>query len=293
MSVLIKLPEPNIWEDICREFASKRPPFPSAEKPDAGIWQDFNPAYHNPVFYGKMHAKVDVDDDNVAELDAAISHPSISGYALVDRCATPPPPSPQPPPDPKTCLPREYLEHYIFPVLLPALEEMLREAKTEKCFERKRTKFNPMDFLTEYLYKNNPQFNDRNEMGLLDINFVQEWLKDHPRPPLPLSLIWTEEEATLVLQSHWRGYLVRREPEIQDLRIWQREWREINADPKEKVDEFWAEKMPDGDAPEEEVEQEQDQEQQQTETETTQEVELEKPEVEPSEDTNTEEEPKS
>ena len=28
-----------------------------------------------------------------------------------------------------------YLEKYIFPTLLPALEEMLRAAKTEKCFE--------------------------------------------------------------------------------------------------------------------------------------------------------------
>jgi hypothetical protein len=31
--------------------------------------------------------------------------------------------------------PREYLEHYIFPWLLPALEEMLRQAKKEKCLE--------------------------------------------------------------------------------------------------------------------------------------------------------------
>jgi hypothetical protein len=31
--------------------------------------------------------------------------------------------------------PRDYLEAYIFPVLLPALEEMLKQAKTEKCFE--------------------------------------------------------------------------------------------------------------------------------------------------------------
>ena len=29
-----------------------------------------------------------------------------------------------------------------------------------------------------------------------------------PRAPLPLSLIWTEEEAALVIQSHFRGYLV-------------------------------------------------------------------------------------
>lgn len=31
--------------------------------------------------------------------------------------------------------PREYLEHYVFPILLPALEEMLRQAKKEKCLE--------------------------------------------------------------------------------------------------------------------------------------------------------------
>ena len=31
--------------------------------------------------------------------------------------------------------PRDYLEAYIFPVLLPALEEMLKQAKVEKCFE--------------------------------------------------------------------------------------------------------------------------------------------------------------
>ena len=31
--------------------------------------------------------------------------------------------------------PRQYLEHYVFPVLLPAMEEMLKQAKEEKCFE--------------------------------------------------------------------------------------------------------------------------------------------------------------
>ena len=31
--------------------------------------------------------------------------------------------------------PREYLEHYVFPWLLPALEDMLRQAKKEKCLE--------------------------------------------------------------------------------------------------------------------------------------------------------------
>ena len=31
-------------------------------------------------------------------------------------------------------LPREYLQHYILPVLLPALEEMLKAAEKENCF---------------------------------------------------------------------------------------------------------------------------------------------------------------
>ena len=49
--------------------------------------------------------------------------------------------------------PREYLENYVFPYLLPAIEAMLVNAKKARCFERKRTKFNALDFITEYLYK--------------------------------------------------------------------------------------------------------------------------------------------
>ena len=66
-----------------------------------------------------------------------------------------------------------------------------------------------------------------------------------PRPPLPLSLIWTEEEAALVIQSHWRGFLVRRQPEIQELRVWQKDWRQENENIRNKVEEFWADKIDD------------------------------------------------
>jgi hypothetical protein len=51
------------------------------------------------------------------------------------------------------CSRREYLEEFVFPLLMPALEQFLIAAKKNKCFERKRTAFNACDFLTEYLYK--------------------------------------------------------------------------------------------------------------------------------------------
>ena len=70
-----------------------------------------------------------------------------------------------------------------------------------------------------------------------------------PRSPLPLSLIWTEEEAVIVIQSHWRGYLVRRQGEIQELRQWQKEWRLENENIRNKVDNFWADKIDEKQSP--------------------------------------------
>jgi len=252
MSVLTQVPEPNIWEEICKEFQAKRPPFKEDDNTSVcTVKENYDPSKTTPVFFGKMYASVGTDCNSFREYDAAVSHPACVGYAFVDKPPCSPPPSPPPAPNKKSCSPREYLEHYIFPTLLPALEQMLYTAKTERCFERKRTKFNALDFLTEHLYKKNPDTNEREKMTLMDIPFVQEWLKDHPRPPLPKSLLWSEEEATLIIQSFWRGYKVRREPDIQELRQWQREWRAENENVSQKVNKFWAKQMPeDGSAAE-------------------------------------------
>ncbi|XP_046355021.2 IQ domain-containing protein K-like [Haliotis rufescens] len=250
MSVITRVPEPNIWHEICKEIAGQRPPF--REEDTSSVltdYKDYDPALHHPVFFGKMHERIESDADPFAEIDVAKSHPSCVGYSFTQKPPKSPSPPPPPPPNKDTCTAREYLEHYVLPVLLPALEAMLRQAKTEKCFERKRTKFNALDFITEYLYRRNPQYTDRGETDLWSIPFVQEWLKEHPRPPLPLSLIWTEEEAALIIQSYWRGYLVRRVPEIQELRQWQKEWQEENRGIQTRVSDFWDKQMPDWDKP--------------------------------------------
>uniref|UniRef100_A0A8B9NTP9 IQ motif containing K n=1 Tax=Apteryx owenii TaxID=8824 RepID=A0A8B9NTP9_APTOW len=134
--------------------------------------------------------------------------------------------------------PREYLEYYIFPVLLPGMAELLHQAEKEKCFERKRTKFIACDFLTEWLYNQNPKRKDESFTEFFSIPFVNDWLKDHPRPPIPLSLLLSEEAASKVIQSFWRGYRVRCDPEVKELRQWQKQLRE-DKNVIKSLKEFW------------------------------------------------------
>ena len=78
------------------------------------------------------------------------------------------------------------------PLVREALIQMIDEAKREDVFKYpKRNRFNGCDFLTEYLYNNNPTRKNaaENETKTIgEISFCQEWDKNHPRPMLPLSL---------------------------------------------------------------------------------------------------------
>ncbi|XP_039261427.2 IQ domain-containing protein K-like [Styela clava] len=235
----------TLWEKICEDFAAQRAEFEDQDFDDTAssaptdITQ-FSASRHTPVVYGKMVHVAQVDSDLTQDFDPAMSHPAAIGLSLLSRPNKKPAhPSPAPP-DPKLCPARDYLEAYVFPTLIPAMIAMLQQAKAERCFERKRTKFNACDFLTEYLYKQNPEKKiGRENMNLLDISFVKEHLVDHPRPPLPLSLLWSEPEAAVKIQSFWRGHLVRIRPEVQEMRQWQNEWRNENKDVRQQVNEFW------------------------------------------------------
>ncbi|XP_072168607.1 IQ domain-containing protein K-like [Diadema setosum] len=247
MSYISRKKEKSIWDEICREFALMRPPFHLDDDRESVATEviDYNPAAHSPVMFGHMFEKTEqADADILSEFDPAVSHPAAAGYTMVEKPTRQPTPPPVPKPPKDTCPPREYLENYIFPVLLPALLAMLKQAKKERCFERKRFRFNGCDFLTEYLWRHNPNTVDRERDNLDEIPFVKAILAENPRPPLPLSLVWNEVEAATVIQAFFRGYKVRKMEHIQELRQWQREWREENADIKSKVEHFWMEHEP-------------------------------------------------
>lgn len=245
MSVVTTVPEPNLWKEICKEHEQQIPTYqePELESVNTDL-HDYDPSKHTPIFYGPMHLKLETDIDIINEVDPSISHPASVGHAFINKPPQSPPVSPRPLPDHEKCSPKEYLQSYVFPSLLPAMIEMLKHAKKEKCFERKRTRFNALDFLTEYLYNHNAKPIRSIDNTYLDIDFVKEHLKTHPRPPLPLSLLWTEEEASLIIQSFWRGYRARKDPEIQELREWQKMWLEDKENVSKKVNEFWDKKMP-------------------------------------------------
>nr|XP_005999699.1 PREDICTED: IQ domain-containing protein K isoform X2 [Latimeria chalumnae] len=234
----------NLWEQICEEFEAARPRDPAEPGSDkesvATQISQYSASKHSPVFYGQMVVKVPVDTSLSEDFNPEVSHPALVGYALVQRPPPPPVLEPPPPPDPQTCSPQEYLEHHIFPVLLPGMAEMLQQAKKEKCFERKRTKFIACDYLTEWLYNKNVKREGEPFTEFFEIPFVMEWLKDHPRPPIPLSLLISEEEAALLIQAFWRAYRVRCDPEIQELRVWQKQLRDEKRGMKKKLLEFWA-----------------------------------------------------
>ncbi|CAK6445085.1 unnamed protein product, partial [Pipistrellus nathusii] len=213
-------PGRSLWERICEEYEAELPPFPEEYRIQPEAMISVSPMEEN-LFRGFS-----------AEHRYPFPHWATGSHIPCTQIKSETT-------DPKTCPPKEFLETFIFPVLLPGIASLLHQAKKEKCFERKRTKFIACDFLTEWLYNQNPKRIGEPFTDFFSIPFVEQWLKQHPRPPIPLSLLLTEEEAALSIQSFWRAYLVRCDPEIQELRQWQKKLRE-DKHIRERVRLFWA-----------------------------------------------------
>ncbi|CAF2115724.1 unnamed protein product [Rotaria magnacalcarata] len=277
MPIIIVGKETNLWQDICSEFAIKRAqaetgaistsflnfekkyPDNSEIKKPLTDKQIYDPSKHSPVFCNYSYNHVTIDDITQIQIDTRISHPACINYALipmhdiqreltrsttlVQRPITPIKKGP------KELSTIEYLEKFVYPILLKGIEQLLIEAEKRKCLERKRSAFNALDYLTRYLFYKNPsrinlseeqnqQLSDIDE-PLENIPFVHTHFEQHPRAPLPKSLLWSEEEAALIIQSFYRGYRIRKQPDVQELRQWQREWRDANRNIHDVVEDFW------------------------------------------------------
>jgi len=271
--------ETNLWDEICSEFAIKRAQaevgaisssFLHTEKkyPDnietkklLNDKQIYDPSKHTPVFCDYSYDYIPIDDITQIQIDTRISHPACINYALIplkdlERELTTTKITPTHRPitplikSPKELSTIEYLDKHVYPILLKGIEQLLIEAEKRKCLERKRSAFNALDYLTRYLYYKNPkrihlsdeeqtqQLSDTNQI-LENIPFVHTHFQLYPRAPLPKSLLWSEEEAALIIQSFYRGYRVRKQDEIQELRQWQHEWRESNRNIHDVVEDFW------------------------------------------------------
>nr|KAF6355038.1 IQ motif containing K [Myotis myotis] len=109
-------PGRTLWERICEEYEAELPPFPEGYKIKQEAMITVSPM-EETLFRG-----FSAEHRYPFPQWATDSHIPCTQIKLETI-------------DPKTCSPKEYLETFIFPVLLPGIASLLHQAKKEKCFE--------------------------------------------------------------------------------------------------------------------------------------------------------------
>nr|CAH7727078.1 unnamed protein product [Callosobruchus chinensis] len=116
----------------------------------------------------------------------------------------------------------------LLPLLESGLYEMLFKVNQDDSFYVRKTAFDGVDYLSEYLYNMNPKYPERkaNWAYIFDMKWVEELLAANPRPFFPFHRIWSRETAAKQIQAYMRAYWDRKKPDIQEVRGF---WKDMDG----------------------------------------------------------------
>ncbi|CAD7083555.1 unnamed protein product [Hermetia illucens] len=117
----------------------------------------------------------------------------------------------------RVTLTSDYFENEIFSQLIPAMRSTLNMAMQKCALKHQKCIFNGIDCLAEVLFNRNPKHTDRAN-NWTPAYFLFYDPETSIRPKYPLSWILTRKQAALIIQKWVRGYKVRKQKEVQEMK---------------------------------------------------------------------------